>query len=117
MATPESKMTCVKNIWIRQMHFAKAGDMNEGHVHKYDHVTLLAKGSAKVHVNGKTTEFIAPNVIYIKAGSNHNIEAMEDGTVAYCVHAIRNSETQDILDPSQIPDGIDPQVLSIVDNF
>jgi hypothetical protein len=46
-------------------------------------------------------------MIFIKAGKSHYIEALEDGTVAYCVHALRDKDTADILDPNQIPDGVD----------
>ena len=107
MAYPDTKMSCVKNLWTRQMYFAKAGDANEGHVHNYDHITLLAHGSVKVHVEGNTTEFKAPHMIYIQAGKSHFIEALEDGTVAYCVHALREKGTEDIIDPDQVPMGVD----------
>ena len=107
MAYPETKMTCVKNLWTRQMYFAKAGDANEGHVHNYDHITLLAYGSVKVHVEGNVTEFKAPHMIYVQKGKSHFIEAMEDGTVAYCVHALRNIDSEDIVDADQVPLGID----------
>ena len=107
MAYPETKMTCIKNLWTRQMFFAKAGDANEGHVHNYDHTTLLAYGSVRVHVDDNTTDFKAPHMIFIKAGKSHYLEALEDGTVAYCVHALRNKDSEDILDPNQIPMGVD----------
>lgn len=113
MAYPETKMTCVKNLWTRQMYFSKAGDANEGHIHNYDHITLLAYGSVRVHVDGKTTDFKAPHMIYIQAGKSHFIEALEDGTVAYCVHALRDANTEEILDPSQIPLGVDATKLGI----
>lgn len=95
------------------MYFAKAGDANEGHVHNYDHTTLLAYGSVRVHVDGKTTDFKAPQMIYIQAGKSHFIEALEDGTVAYCVHALRDANTEEIIDPDQIPLGIDATKLGI----
>lgn len=107
MSYPNTKITCVKNLWLRQMFFEKAGDANEGHTHNYDHITLLAHGSVKVHVDGNTTEFKAPHMIYIQKGKSHFIEALEDGTIAYCVHALRDAESEDILDPDQIPLGID----------
>jgi quercetin dioxygenase-like cupin family protein len=95
------------------MYFAKAGDANEGHVHNYDHTTLLAYGSVRVHVNGQTTDFKAPQMIYIQAGKSHFIEALEDGTVAYCVHALRDANTEEIIDPDQIPLGVDATKLGI----
>jgi quercetin dioxygenase-like cupin family protein len=109
MAYPETKMTCVSNLWLRQMHFEKAGDRNEGHVHNFDHITLLAKGSVTVDVEGNCTDFVAPHMIYITKGKRHHLIAKEDGTTAYCVHALRTGEREeDILDPSMIPAGVDP---------
>jgi quercetin dioxygenase-like cupin family protein len=107
MSYPETTMVCVSNLWIRQMHFHKAGDMNEGHVHNFDHITMLSRGSVKVHVDGEVTEFAAPHLIFIAKGKSHFIEALEDDTIAACLHALRTGEREeDILDPSMIPRGI-----------
>lgn len=113
MNYPETKMTCVSNLWLRQMHFKEAGDRNEGHVHNFDHMTLLAKGSVTVDVEGKLTDFTAPHMIYIAKGKRHFLIAKEPDTVAYCVHALRTGEREeDILDPSMIPAGIDNPLLA-----
>ena len=108
MSFPETKMSCVSNLWLRQMHFVSAGDRNEGHVHNFDHITLLAKGSVTVDVEGAVTKFVAPHMIYIAKGKRHFLIADEDDTVAYCVHALRTGEREeDILDPAMIPAGVD----------
>ena len=89
------------------MHFVSAGDQNEGHVHNFDHVTLLAKGSVEVDVENQKTVFKAPHMIYIIAGKEHYLTALEDDTIAYCVHALRTGEREeDILDPAMIPAGV-----------
>lgn len=106
MNNPDTTMAIVSNLWLRQMHFKNAGDRNEGHVHNFDHITLLAKGSVTVDVEGKLTDFAAPHMIYIQAGKAHYLIAKEDDTVAYCVHAIRDAEGE-LMDPGMIPDGID----------
>lgn len=104
---PSEKISCVSNLWLRQMVFAKKGDCNEGHAHNFDHVTLLAHGSVTVDVEGQKTSFSAPQMIYITAGKQHFITADEDGTIAYCVHAIRSGEREeDIIDPNMIPMGV-----------
>lgn len=109
MSYPETKLACVSNLWLRQMHFTKAGDQNEGHVHNFDHMTLLAKGSVVVDVEGQRSEFTAPHMILITKGKRHFLIAKEDDTIAYCVHALRTGEREeDILDPSMIPEGINP---------
>jgi hypothetical protein len=107
MDMPHVKIGLVSNLWSKQMHFLKAGDTEQGHSHVFDHLTLLAKGSLKVTVEEKSTEFIAPHMIFIQKNKMHELQALEDNTVAYCIHALRDGEgVDDILDPSMIPDGI-----------
>lgn len=106
MTHPLSKISVVANTWVKQMYFAKAGDINKGHIHTFDHQTLLGKGKIKVTVNNKVTEFSAPTIIFIRAGFMHEIEALEDDTICYCIHAIRDGErVEDIVDPEDIPEG------------
>lgn len=106
--TPEIKLGCVANLWSRMMHFRKAGDTEVGHTHQFDHLTLLAKGRLRVTVEGKVSEFTAPHMIYIHKDKVHELVALTDDTVAYCIHALRDKENNDILDPSMIPAGVNP---------
>lgn len=106
MAEPAIQIGCVANLWSRQMHFAKAGDIEHGHVHQHDHLTLLAAGSLRVTVDGKVSEFKAPQMIYIHKDKNHELVALEDNTVAYCIQALRDKDTGDILDPAMVPAGV-----------
>lgn len=109
----KTKFSCVANLYTRQMHFEKAGDSELGHVHYFDHMTLLAKGSLRVTVNDKTTEFVAPHMIYIKAEYRHELVALEDDTLVYCVHALRNGDgVDDIIAPESIPAGVAPWTLA-----
>jgi len=113
MDAPVTNMACVSNLWLRQMHFVKIGDQNEGHKHNFDHMTLLAKGSVEVDVEGEKTTFKAPHMIYITAGKSHYLTALEDDTLAYCVHALRTGEREeDILDPAMVPAGVNPQTFA-----
>lgn len=110
MAYPTSKISLVSNVWVKQMLFENAGDINEGHEHSFDHQTLLAYGIVEVTVNNKTSEFTAPTIIYIKAGQTHQIKALQAGTVCYCIHPIRDGERiEDIIDPTDIPAGVSLQ--------
>ena len=109
MAEPTIAMGCVSNLYSRMMHFKQAGDMEMGHTHPFDHLTLLAKGRLKVGVNRQVTEYVAPQMIFIKAEYRHELTALEDDTLAFCIHALRgDNESGDILDPAFIPKGIDP---------
>jgi hypothetical protein len=103
MSSPEATLGMCGNIYTRQMHFINAGDTEYGHTNPYDHMTLLAKGALKVIVDGVETEFKAPHIIWINSEKRHELVALENDTVAYCIHAIR--ESGEILDPDMIPNG------------
>jgi quercetin dioxygenase-like cupin family protein len=81
-------------------------------VHQHDHLTLLAKGKLKVTIDGQETEFTAPHMIYINKDKVHELQALSDNTIAYCIHALRDKETGDILDPSMVPKGSVAQALA-----
>lgn len=112
MNTPEIAIGCVANLWSRQMHFKKAGDVEHGHTHQFDHLTLLARGSLTVVVNGKASHFAAPHMIYIHKDHEHELTALEDDTVAYCIHALRTPDQSEILDPAMIPVGVSAAEIS-----
>ena len=102
-------ISIVGNTWVKQMIFEYKGDAHPGHVHSFDHQTLLAKGSVEVWANGKPTVFTAPTIIYIKAGIQHGMIAQEDGTVIYCIHPLRGGDqVGDIIDPACVPNGVMP---------
>lgn len=102
----------VANLFSRQMHFIHAGDTELGHTHQFDHLTLLASGSLRVTVEGNTTDFKAPHMIYIHKDKTHELVALEDNTVAFCIHALRGKDDGDILDPAMIPAGVDPVAMA-----
>jgi quercetin dioxygenase-like cupin family protein len=112
MSSPKVFLGCVANLFSRQMHFEKAGDTEIGHTHQFDHLTLLAKGKLRVTVDGVASEFTAPFMIYIHKDKVHELEALTDGTVAYCIHALRDKDAGEILDPSMIPAGVDPMSMA-----
>lgn len=108
MSQPDIAIGCVANLFSRMMHFEKVGDIEVGHTHQFDHLTLLAAGKLKVTVNGKVSYFAAPHMIYIHKDHVHELEALENGTVAYCIHALRTADQSEILDPTMVPEGVSP---------
>lgn len=101
---PIVAISCVSNVFIKQMTFAKAGDIELGHAHTFDHVTLLASGKIRLTAQGKSSDFTAPHHIFIKAGVVHELLALEDNTVVHCIHALRDGErVEDIVDPASLP--------------
>ena len=106
---PTASIAYVANLWSKMMVFAKAGDVEYGHAHTFDHLTLLARGALKITIDGVSSEFKAPHMIYIKKDKVHELVAIEDSTVAYCIHALRGlDKSGDILDPSMIPKNAHP---------
>ncbi len=111
---PEIKVGCAGNLYLRQMHFRRAGDVEQGHSHSYDHFTVLAAGRLRVEIAGVlASEYSAPNMILIRKGVVHQLTALEAGTLALCCHALHRKDCPDeILDPNQVPQGVDPLTLS-----
>lgn len=108
MAEPEVKLGSVANLYCRMMYFKNVGDIEHGHTHAFDHLTLLAHGRLQVTVDGRVSEFEAPHMIYIKKDKMHELVALETNTVAYCIHAMRlGKDIDDIIDPSMIPEGVE----------
>jgi len=103
----EVKIGFVSNLYSRMMHFKYVGDTEHTHTPSFDHLTLLAHGSVKCIVNDKETIFKAPHMIFIKKDAEHKFTALENNTVAYCIHAMRiGNDIGDIVDPSMIPEGV-----------
>lgn len=85
------------NIWVRQNVLEKAGQSNQGHKHKFDHVSLLTQGKVSVKVEGyEPKEFTAPTFIVIRKEHNHTFTALEDNTAWYCIFALRGIDGQPV---------------------
>jgi len=106
MAYPQIAVSCVASVYVRHMLFEKAGDIETGHSHQFDHQTLVAKGSIKVKANNKETVFHSPHCVFIKSGVEHELIALEDNTVVYCIHALRDgNDVCDIIPQNSLPLG------------
>jgi len=98
------------NIWVRQNILEKTGDESQGHYHLFDHVSLLAKGSVQVEIQGHPPKiFHAPTFIVIKKEFSHKFVAISDDVLWYCVFAIRNldGDVTDIIPDTNSPFFID----------
>lgn len=103
---PEVHIFHAANLFIKAMTFVNAGDGEAQHCHQFDHATLLAFGRFSVTVNGIESIHEAPLPVLIKAEEQHTIIALTPGAVAYCVHALRTPDGEEILDPQSIPAGV-----------
>ena len=87
---------CVSNVFSRMMYFEKAGDVEHGHKHTFDHATLLSSGRLKIEIldeqhNIKAEKiFVAPDFIFIGKDDIHRLIALDDDTIAVCIHAMRD---------------------------
>jgi quercetin dioxygenase-like cupin family protein len=95
VSEPTTDLKIVDNVFVKLHHFLQAGDTHEGHVHTFDHITLLSSGSVKmVHDRGEA-EYKAPNLIVTPKGIKHQFIALEPDTVFCCIHAIREKNELD----------------------
>ena len=79
------------NIWVKQNVLENAGEYFDGHEHKFDHVTLLVSGKVNVQIKDfEPKEFVAPTFIVIRKEHQHKITALVDGTIYYCIYALRD---------------------------
>jgi quercetin dioxygenase-like cupin family protein len=86
------------NNFIRPNHMKKAGDVIHGHAHNFDHTSICMRGAVRVVGNGREVVLRSPTSndgqchILIKAGVEHEITALEDDTVFWCVYAHRTPQ-------------------------
>lgn len=82
------------NVWVRLNYFPNSGDANEGHRHKFDHVSFLTQGKVSVQVEGSEEALVytAPFWIKIPKELAHKIVALEKDTIWWCVYAIRDED-------------------------
>ena len=72
-------------VYAKETHIP-AGYLAVQHVHKFDHLSVLASGKVELTVDGQTTAHEAPACLTIAAGKIHSVLALTD-VVWYCVHA------------------------------
>ena len=109
---------CYANVWVRQKIFTKVGEEIGGHKHKYDHLSILAKGEVQLRVGEEIKVFKAPTFIVIPKDRVHNVTALTDDVLWYCVFAHRDI-TGEVFDPdiNAMPDmtchGLEPKLKSL----
>lgn len=100
----KERISCVSNLWVKQMEFEGQGDKMQGHKHIFDHQTLLATGRFKVTVDGEQSFFDAPQIVYIRKNLDHEIECVSESGLGFCIHPIRDGErVEDIVSDDQVP--------------
>jgi hypothetical protein len=100
---PKISVNSGGNIYIRRMYFEKAGTVEHGHSHTYDHVTFLERGRLGIIVAGRESIHTGPIMLKIVAGEEHLLVALDDDTAAYCIHALRDKDNEEVLEFNAIP--------------
>lgn len=111
-AEPSYQVMAGGNVYVRRMHFTKAGCTERGHSHTYDHITFLERGKLGVEVAGRQAVYEGPTAIKIVAGHIHTLVALTDDTVAYCLHALRDKDSEDVLPFNAVPFDLDPMAAA-----
>lgn len=65
------------------------------HKHAYSHLSILAKGRARVSTDAGSQVYEQGSCIEIKAGVSHEIQALEDVTW-FCIHATNETDVERI---------------------
>ena len=65
------------------------------HTHKFDHLSILAKGSVELIVDGKKSIVHAPTCLTIEAGKHHGVRSLTD-VVWYCIHSTDCADEKDV---------------------
>lgn len=86
-------------VYAKRMKLPR-GHFAESHAHKFDHMSILAEGVARVTVDGKERTYFQGDVINIEAHKMHRIEAATD-IVWFCIHATDECD----------PDKVDEQLI------
>lgn len=77
-------------LYAKETHIP-AGLKLAKHTHKFTHLSILARGSVRVRAGENSSIYAAPTCIEIKAGIEHEVEALTDA-VWYCIHAIDETD-------------------------
>lgn len=93
------KHYCVGGVYAKELWLEHVGDKVLSHSHTYDHLSLVARGRVRVTVDGVTTDYPARSAVNVKAGKEHMIEALEAGSLWYCIHSVPEDLVgEDVLD-------------------
>lgn len=84
------------NIFVRPVHLKKAGDTCYSHNHPFDHTTIVFRGKVQVYTlyagrNWAKKDAEAPCHFLVEANVWHELTALEDDTLLWCVYSHRDA--------------------------
>lgn len=88
------------NIFIRPSGILAAGKTMPRHRHNFDHTTIVFSGAIRIVPDGgEAVELRAPAEYLVLASVEHEITALEDGTVYWCVYSHRSAQGEVVQAP------------------
>lgn len=93
----------IGNNWLVRNHFPRAGHYADGHYHFHDHLMLVTAGELEVVINGLRTRYTADHIIIIPKQTRHQVCALKDDTTVWCIAALRDGETGEVIGPDDRP--------------
>ena len=88
-------------VYVKELILEAVGDEVLGHEHEFPHLSLVARGTVRVTVDGVSTEYTAPTALTVAAGKRHSILAVTSNCLWYCLHAVPEGlRGEDLLDES-----------------
>lgn len=89
-------------VQVVEMNIPDVGTIVPQHVHRYAHLTMVARGSVEVWRNGVGLGVVsAPGAIEVPAGVAHTLQSREPDTVCYCIHNVARSGEIEIERPAR----------------
>ena len=82
------------HLYAKETHI-DAGEHLLQHVHKFSHLSILAKGKVVVSTDEGQQLIEAPACLEIKAGIHHGVKAITD-TIWYCIHSTDEKDVSKI---------------------
>lgn len=118
MSRPVVRQSKIGNILIKMFHFWEPNDHEPEISYKHDYALLVAKGKVRVTINATDNEFIAPHIVYVKAGISYKISAVTDNVVVYGVYGLRDTQGS-LLELDMVPSGASEldEVISRLKSF
>lgn len=98
------------DVFIKQIVLPSRNMMYPQHKHKWDHSTLLVRGSIvlwqvdplKGDIPGMY--YRAPTIIMVPKGVDHKFQTLEDDCLVYCVHNLRGADARRTLEELDLVD-------------
>lgn len=88
-------------IYTLEIIIPKGGYVKQ-HSHQYEHTSILAQGRVDVIADGVKSTLVAPTVLSLKEGVNHEIIAYED-SIWYCIHQTSETDINKVEDSLTLP--------------